>query len=238
MDENGAEEVEEGTPFNDTDPKDIVRNCGETMCIRFDPDEQQKPANSENRPRVATVDELRASYMLWLKWNKPEKLECKVERLLKDCGHEVLWTPPYCPDLQPIELFWAAGKNHALWLYQTGRTMKTTVAQLREGWYGSFGTDIQGEGPKTAVDCNKLYETSIKYANTKFIPMCNGSITGMIGFLEKDPSYITPKIDIPIDTLLNDFVLQGNDDEEEDEQQQQLEQYDQINDGDGVMVNL
>jgi hypothetical protein len=120
MDENGAEEVAKGTPFADNDPNDAVRNYGETMAIRFDPDEQLKSANSELRPRVATVDELKASYMLWLKWNKPERLECKVEKLLKENGYEVLWTPLYCPDLQLIELFWVAGKNHAADLYQHG----------------------------------------------------------------------------------------------------------------------
>lgn len=28
-------------------------------------------------------------------------------QLLKDCGHEVLWLPPYSPDLNPIEHKWA-----------------------------------------------------------------------------------------------------------------------------------
>ena len=42
----------------------------------------------------------------------PELLECKVETFLAREVYDVLWTPPYCPELQPIELFWASGKNH------------------------------------------------------------------------------------------------------------------------------
>ena len=42
----------------------------------------------------------------WLRKHKPELLCCKVKQYLKEHGHGVLWTPPYCPNLQPIELFW------------------------------------------------------------------------------------------------------------------------------------
>jgi hypothetical protein len=102
--------------------------------------------------------------MSWLQLHKPERLECKVESLLKLNGHEILWTPPYCPDLQPIELFWAAGKNHAALMHYEKYTMKDTVKHLREGWYGSFD---EADNTKQPVDCNKLYKTSIRYANEK-----------------------------------------------------------------------
>jgi hypothetical protein len=140
--------------------------------------------------------------MEWLKLHKPDRLDCKVEKLMKDAGHEILWTPPYCPDLQPIELFWAAGKNHAGMLHYEKRSMKDTVKHLREGWYGSFGAVGEEDDKKRPVDCNKLYLTSIKYANTKFIPMCKDSLSGTIGALIQDPSYTPPTVDVPIDTLL------------------------------------
>jgi hypothetical protein len=31
--------------------------------------------------------------------------------IAKEFGHEILFTPPYHPELQPIELIWAAIKN-------------------------------------------------------------------------------------------------------------------------------
>ena len=45
--------------------------------------------------------------------NHSDKLQCDVQKLLKANSHTWLWTPPYCPWLQPIETFWAHGKNHA-----------------------------------------------------------------------------------------------------------------------------
>jgi hypothetical protein len=40
-----------------------------------------------------------------------EKLECNLQKFLRSIGAEWLWTPAYCPWLQPIETFWAGGKN-------------------------------------------------------------------------------------------------------------------------------
>ena len=48
----------------------------------------------------------------------------------------VIFTPPYCADLQPVELSWAAGKNYAPQKHGQGATLETVVANLREGWYG------------------------------------------------------------------------------------------------------
>ena len=63
---------------------------------------------SAKNPMIPTSDELKLSSLNYLKINNKEALECKVEQCLKEGGHEVVWKPPYTPDLQPIELFWAA----------------------------------------------------------------------------------------------------------------------------------
>ena len=95
--------------------------------------------------------------------------------------------------------------------------MKETVRQLREGWYGSF-EDIQPreQRKKQPVNCNKLFETSIKYANEKFVAMCQGSIKGKIGDLWIDPDYTEPNVDIPIDTLLLEYTTDIDVEEEEE----------------------
>ena len=50
--------------------------------------------------------------MLWrkLQAHKPS-LPLEVEKLAKDKGHEVLWSPPHYSDLQPIERVWAVIQN-------------------------------------------------------------------------------------------------------------------------------
>ena len=58
----------------------------------------------------------------------------------------MLSTPPYCPDFQPIELFWGDAVN---W--------------LRRGWYG--GEAVGGQETKAPVNCKKLVYHSIKKVN-------------------------------------------------------------------------
>ena len=69
------------------------------------------------KPRVGTLEELKIAFVLYLKAQKCQLLEFQVEKYLKSRGHQVIWTPPYCPELQPIELFWAAGKNYVVMQY-------------------------------------------------------------------------------------------------------------------------
>jgi hypothetical protein len=54
--------------------------------------------------------------------------------------------------------------HHAALNYFLGRIMKRTVSQVREGWYDQ----------KEGVNCNKLFQTSLDFAATKFIPLCDG----------------------------------------------------------------
>ena len=88
---------------------DEVEERGNCIRIQFDPEEQNKRAGARD-PRIANGEELKVAFVNYLRDNKPEMLECKVEKFLHDRGYKVIWTLPYCPDLQPIELFWAAGK--------------------------------------------------------------------------------------------------------------------------------
>ena len=56
----------------------------------------------------------------------PEVLDSKVERVFREKGWKIIWTPPYCPKFQPIELVWGVGKQRAGTLYFKGRDLKTT----------------------------------------------------------------------------------------------------------------
>ena len=141
-------------------------------------------------------------------------LECRVEGYLKECGHEILWTPPYCPDLQPIELFWAAGKNNVAKWYFKGRSLKQTVQDLRDGWYGTFNRfPMSNPRYKRPVDCGKLVATSIDKANTVFIPRCEG-ISGTIGDLRVRDIETSEPVVFPIDALVLDLTKEDAEDVE------------------------
>jgi hypothetical protein len=184
---------------------DKVEDRSDCIRIYFDPGEQNKQARARD-PRISNGEELKVPFVNYLCVNKPEMLECKVEKFLHDRGCKVIWTPPYCPDLQPIELFWAAGKSHAALYYFPGRTMKETMSHRREGWYGNeWDLPIGHSRRKCPVNCYKLFLTSFEYAATKFEPLCEG-ISGTIGNLVVDGTYNEDLIAFPIDTLVIDLT--------------------------------
>jgi hypothetical protein len=59
-----------------------------------------------NQSFATTVNELRLGIVVWLKNHRPDLLECIVTKTIEDADHMIIWTPPYTPDLQLIELFW------------------------------------------------------------------------------------------------------------------------------------
>ena len=64
---------------------------------------------SKTKKDVPTVEELRFEFAEALRLHKDEDmrilLDCKIESLLSQRGDDWLWTPPYTPTIQPIEIF-------------------------------------------------------------------------------------------------------------------------------------
>jgi len=56
-------------------------------------------------------EDLLAAVQLWLK-EHPGHNRTVVEQLLGDAGHSLIYTPPFCPEVQPIELLWAKIKRY------------------------------------------------------------------------------------------------------------------------------
>jgi len=55
-----------------------------------------------------------------------------IDEIAKSFGHEVLRTPPYHPELQPIEICWGVVKNHIA--RNCDFTMKNLIKQLDTGF--------------------------------------------------------------------------------------------------------
>ena len=92
--------------------------------------------------------------------------------------------------------------------------MRETVWLLREEWYGTGETYLDGHPlRKTKIDCNKLIEHSTKIASAKFVPVCRG-LEGTIGSLNIDENYMAEPCEVPIDTLV--LTLSKNQEEDDD----------------------
>ena len=90
----------------DTDGHTSVTATRETFKYRY-------ADRSTRDGAIPTMEELKQVCVTELN-STPEgklKMECDLQKFLRGNGHEWLWTPAYCPWLQPIETFWAGGKN-------------------------------------------------------------------------------------------------------------------------------
>ncbi|CAN0587389.1 unnamed protein product, partial [Ectocarpus sp. 12 AP-2014] len=65
------------------------------------------------------------------KKNFPQKLEEKAETYMREKGWGLIWTPPYMPTFQPIELFWQHGKHYVSIHFEKGRNMLDVWKQIR-----------------------------------------------------------------------------------------------------------
>ena len=136
-------------------------------------------------------------------------MACKIEKYMGDRGHIVPWTPPYCLELQPIEIFWACGKNCVSLNHSTDMKMKSVVEYLREGWYGNGDKYAVGHLlRKQEVNCCGLWLYCPNDASKKIVPLCGG-VEGQIGELIVDKTYKDGEVSIPIDTLVVDLTRNG-----------------------------
>jgi len=59
-----------------------------------------------------------------------------VRSVFMEHEHQLIFTPPYLPDVQPIERAWAYVKNYVARQFRVGRTMPQLLVQIRQGFYG------------------------------------------------------------------------------------------------------
>jgi len=78
--------------------------------------------------KIPTTEELKGACVKEMNDNHQDLLQCDVQKILKAAGHTWLWTPPYCPWLQPIETFWAHGKNRAASKNRNGAHSRSRLA--------------------------------------------------------------------------------------------------------------
>ena len=89
-------------------------------------------------------DSVKAELIELLKRLAPEPTYA-LDELAREQGHEILRTPPYHPELQPIEMCWGVVKNHV------ARNSNFTVANLISQLDGGF-TKVSG------TTCSKIIE--------------------------------------------------------------------------------
>ena len=127
------------------------------------------------------------------------RLTTWIERRFDELNWSITFTPPNCPAFQPIELFWAAGKNWVARNFRVGRAFDHVKDLLVAAW------DHQPDGKHTATGgCDVPGMISHAHdAMDHFI--FNGAVlSGSVHdlgcsddnrdfFLEHDPKFMTPE---------------------------------------------
>jgi hypothetical protein len=89
-----------------------------------------------------TIKELQAAVKAHLKQH-PELNKTKIDKLLEPLGHSIVWTPPFVPEVQPIELIWAHVKHQVASQYTLKRNIETTRQQTDDAFDGITASMIQ-----------------------------------------------------------------------------------------------
>ena len=156
---------------------------GDTLTHRFEiPQELDSSFPNANQEGGVSVAEVALATRQFFQLHHPEKLMEKVETFMRCKGWELIWTPPYMPSFQPIELFWAHGKRYVSLNFQLKRKMSEVWEQLRKGFYGDSEWKGQEGGWKPA-NCANLVRHAIGEMNAWIEKYGGGKLSGTIGNL-------------------------------------------------------
>ena len=93
-------------------------------------------------PKGPSVMELQRFTLKCMKGNDVEGFYCWIEKHFSQKDWQIIFTPPYLPAFQPIELMWADCKNHVASKFKKGRKWEEIETDFRSRSWG--------------VDCSKL----------------------------------------------------------------------------------
>ena len=88
----------------------------------------------------------------------PDRLRDEIEvEFAKHDGFELLFTAPYTPKFNPIEVVWAYTKNDVAYQYHVDRTLAHVAIDIYNRWYGGTGRrDQRSKGGLDAVLAQKM----------------------------------------------------------------------------------
>ena len=122
-------------------------------------------------------DDLLAAVNKWLD-EHPDHNRTVVEQLMDDAGHTLIYTPPYCPEVQPIELLWARIKRYVA----DRATAKRTLTETRKQTEEAFETITKMLCNSIVKHCHDWMDAFIRTDDALSLQQC-GSLAGVIKFL-------------------------------------------------------
>jgi transposase len=163
-----------------------------------------------------SVNEFKVSLHAWVKCHKPELLETELQSIFSKECFQLIYSPPYSPKFQPIELLWRDSKNFVAREYTIKRTPDDTANDLMDFWFGCE-TSRSRKKEQTRYSPQQagriIHEARIEINN--WIGKCGLRLSDQLGDLIYDPTKAYPEDGslLEADRELEDSIESDEDDE-------------------------
>ena len=137
-------------------------------------------------------DDLLAAVDKWLA-EHPDHNRTVVEKLLHDAGHSVIYTPPFCPEVQPIELLWAQVKQQVASKATHNRSIVAAREQVEEAFESFSKLDFNNMVKHTHDWIDEFLQTDA----AEDLAQC-GTLAGVMKHLPLLKIANEPITDVPI----------------------------------------
>jgi transposase len=107
------------------------------------------PRSGKYAPRVEEMRRFMKQHLA----AHPHLNRTRLQEVFAQHGYKLIFTPPYTPQVQPIELVWAHVKNYVARQTHAGTDQKALQALVRQGFYGDASTGHEAVG---AALCDRL----------------------------------------------------------------------------------
>ena len=67
----------------------------------------------------------------------------ELQKFFREKGWQLIFTPPYSPKFQPIELFWRNSKNCVRQEYRKKRNIRGVYDDLADYWFGTDASAVR-----------------------------------------------------------------------------------------------
>lgn len=92
----------------------------------------------------------------------PELNRTRLQEIFNKHGYQLIFTPPYTPQVQPIELVWAHVKNYVARQTDAHTNVEQLQALVRQGFYGDAANAHEGIG---SALCQRLLTCCHRWMN-------------------------------------------------------------------------
>jgi hypothetical protein len=166
----------------------IVEHLPDDQLMRAQEGDQQRVFGKSSLFKHASKYSPTCKQMrTWIKsylHKHPDTNQTVLQQEFKRNGYQLIYSPPYQCDTQPIEMLWAYVKNYVGRVMSNDHSVKTVTLLTRQGFYGD---QANNHSPADATFCKSIIDHTHKWLN-KWIDRdeeLEGDINNVVGQIDE-----------------------------------------------------